>query len=45
MLTATFEPFLSTFILGASGVVASTISCPFQWKPMGTTRGVPSRQV
>jgi hypothetical protein len=45
MVSATFEPFVSTFVFGASVAVASTISSPFQWNPMGTTRGVPSRQV
>ncbi len=45
MLTATFAPLVSTFVLGASAAVASTISCPFQRNPMGTTRGVPSCQV
>ncbi len=45
IVSATFVPSRSTRIFGASGAVPSTISRPFQWKPIGTTRGVPSCQV
>jgi hypothetical protein len=45
IVSATFVPSRSACILGASGKVPSTISAPFQWNPMGTTRGVPSVQV
>lgn len=44
IVRATFAPSRSAVIFGASGV-PSTISSPFQWNPMGTTRGVPSVQV
>ena len=44
METATRVPVRSARIFGESGNVPSTISVPFQWKPMGTIRGVPSDQ-
>src|SRR5262249_46464572 len=45
IVNATFVPSRSTFILGASGNVPNTISWPFQWNQIGTTRGVPSLQL
>jgi hypothetical protein len=39
MLTATFAPFLSTFVLGASVAVAITISCPFVTEACEIARG------
>jgi hypothetical protein len=45
MVTATASPSCRAFIFGASSGVPSRISLPFQWKPIGTTRGVPSVQL
>src|SRR6185295_13887261 len=45
MLSATLELCESACTFGAFGGVPSTISLPFQWNQIGTTRGVPSRQM
>src|SRR5262249_53847767 len=43
MLSATFALGLSARTFGAVGGVPSTISLPFQWNQIGTTRGPRSR--
>jgi hypothetical protein len=44
IVNATLEFWRNTFTFGAFNGVPSTISSPFQWNQMGTTRGVPSCQ-
>ena len=45
MVKATLGLRASAFIFGASAPVPTISLCPSQWKPMGSTRGVPSVHV
>jgi hypothetical protein len=45
MVSATFGFAASAFTLYAFGAVQTTICSPFQWNPIGITRGNPSNPV